>query len=109
MSDPEIPSERPAEALLREIKRELAYLSDRDQMFPAAAPQAEERQLSRERVLEEVLRELLRPMIQTWLDQNLQSLAERVILAEIREGRLRSADSEATSFAERVAWLVRRR
>jgi uncharacterized protein len=36
-----------------------------------------------EPTLEDVVRETLRPMLKSWLDQNLASLVERVVKAEI--------------------------
>jgi cell pole-organizing protein PopZ len=36
-----------------------------------------------DRPLEDVVRELLRPLLQTWLDENLPSIVERLVQAEI--------------------------
>jgi cell pole-organizing protein PopZ len=35
------------------------------------------------RTLEDLVREMLRPMLKTWLDENLPSLVERLVRAEI--------------------------
>jgi len=36
-----------------------------------------------ERTLEDVVREMLRPMLRSWLDDNLPTLVERLVLVEI--------------------------
>ena len=38
-----------------------------------------------ERTLQDLVREMLRPMLKSWLDDNLPSLVERLILAEIEQ------------------------
>jgi cell pole-organizing protein PopZ len=35
------------------------------------------------RTLEDIVRELMRPMLKTWLDDNLPSMVERLVRAEI--------------------------
>ena len=35
------------------------------------------------RTLEDLVREMLRPMLKSWLDDNLPSLVERIVKAEI--------------------------
>ena len=35
------------------------------------------------RTLEDLVREMLRPMLKTWLDDNLPSMVERIVRAEI--------------------------
>jgi cell pole-organizing protein PopZ len=39
------------------------------------------------RTLEDLVREMMRPMLKAWLDDNLPSLVERVVRAEIERGR----------------------
>ena len=39
--------------------------------------------LENERTLEDVVREMLRPMLRSWLDDNLPTLVERLVLVEI--------------------------
>jgi cell pole-organizing protein PopZ len=37
------------------------------------------------RTLQDLVREMLRPMLKSWLDDNLPTLVERLVLAEIEE------------------------
>jgi uncharacterized protein len=37
------------------------------------------------RTLQDLVREMLRPMLKAWLDDNLPTLVERLVLAEIEE------------------------
>jgi uncharacterized protein len=37
------------------------------------------------RTLEDLVREMLRPMLKAWLDDNLPTLVERLVLAEIEQ------------------------
>ena len=37
------------------------------------------------RTLQDLVREMLRPMLKSWLDDNLSTLVERLVLAEIEQ------------------------
>jgi uncharacterized protein len=37
------------------------------------------------RTLQDLVREMLRPMLKSWLDENLPTLVERLVLAEIEQ------------------------
>ena len=37
------------------------------------------------RTLQDLVREMLRPMLKSWLDDNLPTLVERIVLAEIEQ------------------------
>jgi len=73
---------------------------------PVAAPQQPR---DGESLVADVIRDLLRSMIQRWLDENLQSLAERIVRAEVAEAMRASGNADPSSFAETVVWLVRRK
>ena len=80
---------------------------------PATAPLRQESghphaYLSREDVFGELFRDLLGPMIETWLDENLRSLVERTLRAEISRQRRLLDDTSEPSFVEAAGWLVRR-
>ncbi len=57
----------------------------------AAAPRgAPEPPLVGDRRLDDIVRELLRPMLRTWLDENLPSIVERLVEAEVARLAARS-------------------
>jgi len=87
---PETPAE-PAVRSAEELRRPFAQAADRALLSNAAAAAVDSAFNSlahtvlgqNSRTLEDLVKEMLRPMLKAWLDDNLPSLVERIVRAEI--------------------------
>ena len=73
------------ELLIREPRRRLMPSEVNDAVHSAWNALAQTVLVENVRTLQDLVREMLRPMLKSWLDDNLQTVVERLVLAEIEQ------------------------